>query len=249
MKLIRLIGILSFIFLLPSVHAAGEPLNVGIDSYTPPFVMEDSTKNFYGFDIDMITTLCKSIQRTCHFIPMKFEDLLEAVSAKKVDIAVSSITITAERAKDVNFSAPYLLSYSRFLTIHNSESHQPFTLGLLKNKKIGVVVATVFKDQIKEMGIINPTVIEYPSTEVMLEALGNHKLDFVLFDNPTALYWEANSSGAFTVIGQPFLYGYGLGIAVNQTEKNLLVQVNQALAQFQKSEEFKMAYTRYIENF
>lgn len=249
MKLIRRILLLAFIFLLNPIFAAGEPLNVGVDSYTPPFVMEGNAKNLYGFDIDMMSALCKSIQRTCRYVPMKFEDLLNAVATQKVDVAVSSITITAERAKNVDFSAPYLLSYSRFLTNHTHESHQPFTLELLKNKKIGVVVATVFKDQIKDMGIINPTVVEYPNTEVMLEALGNDNLDYVLFDNPTALYWAANSSGAFAVIGKPYLYGYGLGIAVNPTEKDLLQNINQALLQFHKSNEYNMAYTRYIENF
>lgn len=249
MKLIRQIVLLTFFFLLTPVHAAGELLNVGVDSYTPPFVMEGNAQNFYGFDIDMMTALCKSLQRTCKFVPMKFEDLLNAVATKKVDVAVSSITITADRAKDVDFSVPYLLSYSRFLTIHTNESDQPFTLGLLKNKKIGVVVATVFKNQIKDMGIIDPIVIEYPNPEVMLEDLGNKKLDYVLFDNPTALYWAANSSGAFAVIGKPYLYGYGLGIAVNPTEGNLLQNINQALLQFQQSNEYNMAYTRYIENF
>ncbi|WP_298628195.1 transporter substrate-binding domain-containing protein [uncultured Legionella sp.] len=249
MKLIQRILLLTIIFLLSSVHAAGEPLNVGVDSYTPPFVMEGNAKKLYGFDIDMMTALCKLMQRTCHYVPMKFENLLNAVATKKVDVAVSSITITANRAKDVNFSTPYLLSYSRFLTIHTEETHQPFTLELLKNKRIGVVVATVFKEQIKDMGVINPTVIEYPNTEVMLEAMRNKKLDYVLFDNPTALYWEANSSGAFTVIGKPYLYGYGLGIAVNPTENNLLTNINQALLQFQKSAEFNMAYAQYIENF
>jgi polar amino acid transport system substrate-binding protein len=249
MNLIRRILLLTFIFLLNPLFAAGEPLNVGVDSYTPPFVMEGSAKKLYGFDIDMMSALCNSIQRTCNYVPMKFEDLLNAVATQKVDVAVSSITITAERAKNVDFSAPYLLSYSRFLTNHTNESQQPLTLELLKNKKIGVVVATVFKDQIKDMGIINPTVVEYPNTEVMLEALRNDNLDYVLFDNPTALYWAANSSGAFAVIGKPYLYGYGLGIAVNPTEKDLLQNINQALLQFQKSKEYNMAYTRYIESF
>jgi polar amino acid transport system substrate-binding protein len=249
MNLIRRILLLTFIFLLNPLFAAGEPLNVGVDSYTPPFVMEGDAKKLYGFDIDMMSALCKSIQRTCNYVPMRFEDLLNAVATQKVDVAVSSITITAERSKNVNFSDPYLLSFSRFLTNHTDESNQPLSLELLKNKKIGVVAGTVFKDQIKDMGIINPTVVEYRNTEVMLEALRNDTLDYVLFDNPTALYWAANSSGAFAVIGKPYLYGYGLGIAVDPNEENLLENINQALLKFQQSNEYKMSYSTYIQNF
>ncbi|KTD46474.1 transporter substrate-binding domain-containing protein [Legionella quateirensis] len=249
MNLFRRIILVTLIFLISPLHAIGEPLNIGIDSYTPPFVMEGANKEYYGFDIDMISSLCKIMKRTCTFVPMRFEDLLAAVENKKVDIAVSAITITAERSKKVGFSTPYLLSYSRFLTNHTEEERQAFSLQLLKDKKIGVVVATVFKDQIKDMGIINPLIIEYPNTEVMLEELKKGDIDYALFDNPTALYWAANSSGAFIVIGKPYLYGYGLGIAVNQTDNNLLASVNQALKQYELSKEFKLSYSRYMESF
>lgn len=249
MKLFRQIILLILIFFITPIHAIGEPLNIGIDSFTPPFVMEGNNKELYGFDIDMMTYVCKRIQRSCHYVPMRFEDLLSAVADKKVDIGVSSITITPERSKIVDFSIPYLLSYSRFLTNHTNEKNQTFSLQLLKDKNIGVVVATVFKDQINDMGITNPTVIEYPNTEVMLEALRNGKLDYVLFDNPTALYWEANSSGAFTVIGKPFMYGYGLGIAVNPSDKPLLLSINQAIQEYQISKDYKLSYNRYLMEF
>ncbi|RUR20368.1 transporter substrate-binding domain-containing protein [Legionella sp. km535] len=249
MNLLRCILVSTLIFLMSPLHAVGEPLNVGIDSFTPPFVMQGSNKGYYGFDIDMISALCKIMQRTCTFVPMKFEKLLAAVEDQTVDIAVSSITITAERSKKVGFSNPYLSSYSRFLTNQTHEGQQTFSLQLLKDKKIGVVVATVFKDQINDMGIINPTVIEYPNTEVMLEDLRKGDVDYVLFDNPTALYWAANSSGAFTVIGQPFVYGYGLGIAVNQEENYLLPSINQALQQYEQSNEFQLSYKRYLAEF
>lgn len=249
MNLLRCILVSTLIFLMSPLHAAGEPLNVGIDGFTPPFVMQGSNKEFYGFDIDMINSLCKIMQRTCNFVPMKFEKLLTAVEEQKVDLAVSSITITAERSQKMGFSNPYLSSYSRFLTNQTDEAQQAFSLQLLKDKKIGVVVATVFKDQIKDMGIINPTVIEYPNTEVMLEDLRKGNVDYVLFDNPTALYWAANSSGAFIVIGKPLVYGYGLGIAVNKEESYLLPSINQALQQYEQSSEYQLSYKRYLAEF
>jgi polar amino acid transport system substrate-binding protein len=224
------------------------PLTVAIESYNPPF--EQGTKEaIYGYDIDMINYLCKTIQRTCQFKVMKFEQILDAVANKQVDMAVSAITITAERAKIVNFSMPYLLSYSRFLTNHSKENKGAFSLSLLKDKKIGVVEGSIFPEQIKQMGIINPSINSYSSTENLLEALSKNDIDFILLDNPSAVYWEANSTGAFTAVGIPYIYGFGLGIAINSSEKDLLNSINNALLQYQNSKLYKQNYDTYLKPF
>ena len=246
-KLIRYSLVL--LCLCSTLYAAGEPLNVGIESFTPPFVIQGSDNNIYGFDVEMMSSLCKMMQRTCQFRVMRFDELLPAVASKKIDVAVSSITITAERSQTVNFSIPYLLSYSRFLTTRVQGANQTFSLDLLNNKKIGVAAGTVFANEIQMMGVKNASIQSYPTTEAALEALNNGEVDFILVDNPTATYWAANSANAFVTIGEPYMYGYGFGIAVNKTETNLLQTINKLLVQYQGSDEYKMNYTRYLQQF
>lgn len=241
--------IIAFVFISPPLHAVGEPLIVGIESFTPPFTIQVANQEIYGFNIDMMNELCKTIQRTCEFKIMEFDDLLPALVDKQIDVAVSSITITAERSKIVDFTIPYLLSYSRFLTRHSTESHQPFSLELLTDKRIGIEEGSIFGEQLSEMGVKNPIIIKYPTEGDMVEALRDDEIDFILLDNPDALYWEANSSGAFTVIGKPFMYGYGFGIAVNPDNKALLQSLNQAIIQYQGSKEYKAHYDRYLYQF
>lgn len=248
MNFIRRILIL-FVLLMSPLYAAGPPLNVGIESFSPPFVMQGANKEVYGFDIDMMNYICETINRTCLFHIMKFDQLLTAVANKQIDVAVSSITITADRSQIVDFTIPYLLSYSRFLTKHTASAHEKFSLDLLKGKRIGIETGTIFVDQIRDMGIKDPIISYYPRDEELLEALSNGEVDYVLLDNPTALYWEANSSGSFKVIGQPYMYGYGLGIAINTTERSLLQEINQALLKFQSSDEFTLDYNRYLDQF
>lgn len=244
MNLLRRL-VVTFFCLTPALYAAGEPLNVGITSFTPPFVMQGANHEIYGFDIDMMNTLCKTINRTCQFHIMRFDQLISSVANKTIDVAVSSITITSARAKIVNFSLPYLLSYSRFLAKPASVT-QSFSLDLLNGKTIGVVTGTIFSDQIKEMGIKNPNIKEFARIEELLEGLSSGKVDFILLDSPTTLYWEANSAGAFVKVGPPYLYGYGLGIATNPS---LLPILNQALLQYQNSNDFKLNYNRYLTQF
>lgn len=236
--------LITFFFLIPTLYAQNEPLNVGITSFDPPFIMHGAHNEVYGFDIDMMNSICKILQRTCQFRVMRFDELLTAVANNTVEVAVSAITITPERAKIVNFSLPYLLSYSRFLA--KAPVTQAFSLELLNNKTIGIEAGTVFADQINTMGIKDPIIREYSRSEEMLEDLSAGKLDFVLLDNPTTLYWEANSAGAFVKVGPAYMYGFGLGIATNP---NLLTELNKAVLQYQSSEDFKLNFSRYLNQF
>ncbi|PWY54544.1 arginine ABC transporter substrate-binding protein [Legionella qingyii] len=245
--MIRIIQI-AFICFTSSLFAQGEPLNVGIESFDPPFVMQGTHNEAYGFDVDMMNSLCKIMNRTCAFHVMRFAQLIDAVANQKLDVAVSSITITSDRAKIINFSLPYLLSYSRFLE-RKTIAKENFSLDLLNTKTIGIESGTVFLDQLTEMGVKNPKIKEYPDIDDQLSALARGDVDIILMDNATAVYWASNSSDSFKLIGPPYMYGNGYGIAVNPADPDLLTQLNQALVQFQNSEDYKLNYNKYLFEF
>lgn len=230
------------------LDAESEPLNVGIESFSPPFVMQGAHREIFGFDIDMMNALCKQIHRTCSFHVMRFDQLLAAVANKQIDAAVSSITITPARSKIVNFSLPYLLSYSRFLQ-KQSAQNAPFSLALLSGKKIGIEAGTIFTEELNTLGVKNPVIKEYSSVNDQLAALGRDDVDFILLDNATAMYWALNSSKTFKLIGPSFLYGYGYGIALSHNDPNLITELNNALVQYQNSNEYKQNYNKYFAGF
>lgn len=249
MKFIKGLLLFAFIFFISPLYSQGETLKVGIGGFYPPFIMQGAHRELFGFDIDTMTELCKIMNRHCEFHTLRFRQLIPAVVNKEIDVAISAMSITPERSSLVNFSIPYLLSYSRFLTNHAAYTHQTFSLMLLKGKRIGVEENTVFVQQIRDMGIIDPIVVRFDRTVEMLEALSDDKIDFILLDNPSALYWAANSSGKFMVIGNPMLYGYGLGIAINRENSALLQSINNALLRYQHSEKYKENYNKYLLHF
>lgn len=223
-------------------------LNIGTESFNPPFVIQGSRKEIYGFDIDLMNALCKEIGYTCNYRIMRFDQLLPAVARKDIDIAISSITITPDRAKIVNFSLPYLPSYSRFM-MKTTKTVPPFSLDFLNNKKIGLESGTVFEQQLLSMGVKNPKIKFYKSISDQLTGLNNGEVELLLIDNPTARYWSSNSSANFMLAGPSYMYGYGLGIAINTNEQSLLTAINEALIRFQNSPEYKQNYDRYLAEF
>lgn len=248
MKLMYLISTLS-ILLFGSVYAAGEALTIAIVSYNPPFTIQNSKNDIYGYDIDMMNYLCKLMGRSCKYQVMKQEFLLKAVADKKVDLALNTLTITTERLAMVNFTTPYLLSQYRFLSNDPNIFDQPYSLNLLNNKKIGVLSGSIFAHSSYNLGIQDATILPYDSLSKMLDDFQTKKLNFVLLHNPTAVYWDTNLPGDYRVVGTPFTLGLGVGIAINKNNSSLLRDLNKAIKQYQGSTEYRNNYDRYLRTF
>lgn len=231
-----------------------QPLVIGVDYFTPPYSMQTGNGEMYGFDISMMVSICKIINRACTFKTMKWSDLLPAVMNNQIDFAATSITITPERAKEIIFSIPYAVSYSRFLTNADTPVSHPFSFSSLSGKRIGIYTGTIYTNKASYMGIINPTIITYSGYQSSgyqeaLTALKNKQVDYILLDNAGALYWAANSGGAFKVVGEPYPYGFGMGIAISPQDRNMLPMINRALLQYQNSIDYWQNYRRYLQTF
>lgn len=227
------------------VAAQGEPLRIVVQNFYPPFIMQGGNNRLYGFDINLIENICKRINRDCSFKVVLFKNLLSEVENNRADIAISGITITMDRAKRVNFSLPYLVSTSRFLA-QSALTKEPFSLQALANKRIGIKQGSIFDEQIKAMGIKSPVIKYYDTTQRIIDALSEDKIDLALVDNPSAVFWQIQSSGSLKAYGEPFKSGFGYGIAVNKQNEALLGEINQALLSYQNSEDFKTNYQQFM---
>ena len=92
-----------------SVAAAGaKPLVVGMELAYPPFEMTDTSGKPAGVSVDLATDLAKSLGRPVVIQNISFDGLIPALKTGKVDLVISSMTATSERAKSIDFSDPYL---------------------------------------------------------------------------------------------------------------------------------------------
>ncbi len=237
--------LLLFIYL--PLHADGEILKVAVTGFNPPYVIQGANRQLYGFDISMMQTVCKIINRSCQFQITLPGQLLRDVESKKADLALT-MTITLERATLVNFSLPYLLSNSLLLGTKGMAS-KSFQISILDGRPIGVIEGTIFVDIINTIGIKNPKIIQFKDINSEIKAVHDGDIDAALLDAPSARYWQIETSNDLVVLGKPIVYGFGLGIAINKDKVDLLGQINKALLQYQNSEEYKQNYDRYMGHF
>jgi len=225
-----------------------EPLRIAISSFASPYIMQGSNQQFYGFDISMITFVCKSLQRPCIYQPMTLKQIYPAIINKQADLGVSTIVITVDKMHDVEISMPYMLSTGQFIS-QNALAQQPFSYQLLDNKRIGVVDTNSFKRYLRTLTIQNPEVIAFDTHDEVINALRTGRIDVGFLDSHIVQYWQHNSSGQLHALGQPFSVGNGLGIIAELGNKQLIEEINYALTQYQLSGQFKQDYQLYLESF
>jgi len=72
-----------------------------------PWLAKDKSGNRIGFEIDVATGVADALGVPAEFIEIPFDNLLQGLAAGEVDVVISAMSISAERARDVFFSAPY----------------------------------------------------------------------------------------------------------------------------------------------
>ncbi len=88
--------------------AAGAPLVIGMELNYPPFEMTDASGNPSGVGVEMAQALAAYLHRPLQIENMPFDGLIPSLRTGRIELIISSMTATAERAKTIDFSDPYL---------------------------------------------------------------------------------------------------------------------------------------------
>lgn len=81
--------------------------NVGANIGNVPWEFQDAQGKTIGFEIDLVNEVARRLGKTVEFDNIPFNGLFSAVQAGRIQIAVSSITITPKRLESMGFAQPY----------------------------------------------------------------------------------------------------------------------------------------------
>src|SRR5687768_4178793 len=90
-----------------AAQAQAQALTVGANIGNVPWEFQDESGTVQGFEIDLVTEIGKRLGREVTIENIPFNGLFSAVQSGRIDMAVSSITITPERLQEVSFAQPY----------------------------------------------------------------------------------------------------------------------------------------------
>lgn len=89
------------------VAAQAAELTVGANIGNVPWEFQDESGAFVGFEVDLAQAVGQRLGREVKIENIPFNGLFSAVQSGRIDIAMSSITITKKRLESVSFAQPY----------------------------------------------------------------------------------------------------------------------------------------------
>ena len=85
-----------------------DQLVVGMELQYPPFETTDEHNQPAGISVELARALADSLHKELVIQNTDFAGLIPALQTGKIDLIISSMTATAERAQSIDFSDPYM---------------------------------------------------------------------------------------------------------------------------------------------
>lgn len=253
MKKIALLAALALSMLSPLAMAdEAKPLRIGIEAAYPPFAFKTPDGKISGFDYDIGQALCAEMKVECLWVEQEFDGLIPALKVRKVDAILSSMTITDERKKSVDFTNKYYQTPIKLAMKAGSVVNDP--LVDLKGKKVGVQRASIYDRFATEVyapaGI---EVVRYSSQNEIFLDLNSGRLDATLADsvNIDDGFLKTDAGKGFAFVGPDYTdvkyFGEGAGIAVRKGDKALADKISAAIAAIRANGKYQEVQNKYFQ--
>ncbi|MCI5709022.1 basic amino acid ABC transporter substrate-binding protein [Veillonella caviae] len=252
MNLKRITAVVGTFTLITSLFIAGCGSNttnndkvwrVGTDATYAPFgFKEKNTGKLDGFDIDIITAIAKEEGAEVDIQNLNFDALLPALQSNTLDIAISDMTISEERARSVDFSNPYYIAGSGLVV--NTDNTNITSFKDLEGKRIGVSIGSTGAEIAGK--IPNADVRQFNLIIDAFLELQNRGVDVVINDTPVNEFYVANKGrGIAKVVGEDY-DAAPLGIAVKKGNTELLDKINSGLAKIKENGKYREIYKKWF---
>jgi polar amino acid transport system substrate-binding protein len=213
--------------------AAKKTIVVATDSTWPPMEFVNEQKEIVGYDIDLMKAVAAASGFAVEFKSVAWDGIFAGIAAGKYDAIISSVTITDERKKEMDFSDPYI-NAGQILVV-KSETTGVETLANLAGKTVGAQIGTTGAFEVEKVKDV--TLKTYDEVGLAFEDLFNGRIQGVVCDTPVAAQFALQNDkykGTLKIVGKPFTDEY-YGIVVKKGNQALLDLINAGLKKVKDS--------------
>ncbi len=176
------------------------------NAYTPLNFVDPKTGQGIGWEYDAFNEIAKRLNAKVDWQLSSWDTMIQAVRDGQFDVGMDGITITEERATQVDFSQPYMTS-EQFMLVRADEdrfaSSAEFAANpnLLFGAQAGTTNFYVAIYDVLDGDEANPRVKLFETFGASVQALKSGDVDSVLMDNTSAQGYIGANPGAFKVVG------------------------------------------------
>ncbi len=217
------------------------PLRVGMDTRSPPwsfvpgqdYSKEDLGKDplinpgqlrrVQGLDVDVAAALAQRLGMTLQIVPVAWDDLRNALLARRIDAIVNAYTPSRADPPEVVATEPYYHWGLLIAVRADDRSVRGFTD--LAGRTIGHFRTKLLD---RSLRALNPRELKvYDVQEALFDDLKAGRLDAAIYDSPY-VRWRAANDPAFRTVGQP-LNKLGYHVALRREDASLFARMQAAV--------------------
>ncbi len=177
----KIVTAIALLLTLCAPAAAETTIVFATDATWPPMEFVNDQKQVVGYSIDFMTAAGKEAGFKPVFKNTAWDGIFAGLAAKKYDAIVSSVSITDERKKAMDFSEPYL-TFRQALIVNKASTAK--TLADLKGQKVGGQIGTTGYFAIKAAAGVEAK--SYDEVGLAMEDLYVGRIAAVVCDDPVA---------------------------------------------------------------
>jgi polar amino acid transport system substrate-binding protein len=170
----------------------------------PPYFEDDEPANEKGFESAVAYAIAEQLgyeRSEVEWVVEPFNSSY-APGPKDFDFDVNQISITPQREKAVDFSAPYYTANQAVVALDDSDAARAGSLADLDDATIGVQIGTTSLEAVEDKIDPSQDPQVFNTSNDVITALKNGQVDAVVVDVPTALYVTAVQVEDASVVGQ-----------------------------------------------
>jgi polar amino acid transport system substrate-binding protein len=168
-----------------------------------PWFSDNKPSNGKGFESAVAYAVADKLGFSKNKVTWVKQGFNQAIQpgTKKFDFDINQFSISAKRAKAVDFSSGYYTVSQAIITLKNSKFANATSLADLKDAKLGAQIATTSLDAIDQIAPKTKPLV-YDDTSKAGQALANKQVDAIVADLPTAYYLTAAEIDNSKIVGE-----------------------------------------------
>ena len=238
-------------FGMAAASAQATDLKVAIDPTYEPFTYKTADGKPTGFDVDIANAICTEIKRKCVFVEQVWDSMIPGLQAKKYDVVISSLSMTEERKRVIDFSDRYYKTPSGIVVKKGTAYTGPASL---KGKKIGVLKgSTQEKWAMGELKPAGVTIVPYEAQDQVYLDIKSGRLDGTVADKVEVHggFLRKPEGKDYGYVGadqyETKYYGDGIGIGLRKGQKELKDQINAAIKTIRSNGTYNTIAKKYYD--
>jgi polar amino acid transport system substrate-binding protein len=228
---------------LDDIKKSGK-IRIAVDLGVPPYGMTDDKMQATGSDIETAKLLAADWGLQFEHVPTTGAARIPSLQTGKADLVISTLSITPERAKVIDFSKGYAVLRTVIAAPKNVTLK---SMADLDGKTVGTVRGTTHDTQLTKEGPKGMKLVRYEDDATELQAFSSGQVD--IFSTAELLVAPIDKKNPARQVEVKFVLDtFKLAIGVKKDEKRLLEEVDKWIATNLKNGKLDAIYKKYHGN-